>query len=920
MLRADALLRLPGLGRRFAAIVSARDDFLSGSFLDGAAEAAFTEALVRFYEAVVPFPVYVEALRRGSGILRHALAHLLRGRESLLRRAARCFDANGPYHAAGLGGAFWSGLVQALDPGASAGWTPAIEIGLRRLGLARARPDAPPAEVYADIQDASRRIRSLQPELTVFHVDHFLTEVGRLRGRALGATPEEDIDQIIAAALQRVRAATPLRSRLKQRGEALAQARRRLEEGLATQDGVKIGAALTAAMDGVRVPALRWRAAGENLTLWVGRLWEADDPEEILQAFWRADPIAGAGLWLPAAVLHLKDPARFCLWNEATRRTYQELDGGASAVEPAEHRYRLYNEGLRRVMEKHRLHPLEVAPLLLSLAEPATETERFPGFWADSFRFLDELGRNNHTAWLQQQRERYRFSVRGPLVELCRALSERYVRPVLISEHGWDLETGPRSGRALSSICKNNYGRRPPYHTALWITFYRRGEGGRQDDVQFFVRLDAMGVSYGLRLGRAARATVERLQRNIRDHGELIFRALADKGALENCRGGTGDDPAAWQALTNREALERWAAGRAPVLARHLAAAAALATSPDLLGEIILTFDRLLPLYLCAVEDDPFPRLARHAGAVVPGDHYTEAQFRRATFLDEEWLRRARALLELKRQLILQGVPGTGKTHVAGSLARLLTRGNEDAIRLVQFHPAYAYEEFVEGIKVRSVNVDGRHDVTYPVEDGVLCAFAAQAARRPSEPHVLIIDEINRGNLPRIFGELLYLLEYRNRTIVLPYSKRSFELPANLYVLGTMNAADRSVALVDQALRRRFSFIDMPPDPAILKAWLQAHPPAEGSSFAEDVTALFVRLNARLRSQAGEQRQIGHSYFMVPELDLPRLHVIWTHHVLPLLEESLGPNGRAADYQLDELLHGGPSKSRGRKTAARASG
>ena len=174
-------------------------------------------------------------------------------------------------------------------------------------------------------------------------------------------------------------------------------------------------------------------------------------------------------------------------------------------------------------------------------------------------------------------------------------------------------------------------------------------------------------------------------------------------------------------------------------------------------------------------------------------------------------------------------MPGTGKTHVARSLARLLTEGRTDALRLVQFHPAYSYEEFVEGIRVRSVaGDDGRHDITYPVEDGLLCDFAAAAARRPAEPHVLIVDEINRGNLPRIFGELLYLLEYREQAVVLPYLRRSFQLPTNLYLIGTMNAADRSVALVDRALRRRFSFLEMPPDAHVLASWLHVHTPAAG--------------------------------------------------------------------------------------------
>src|SRR5262249_43441447 len=157
-----------------------------------------------------------------------------------------------------------------------------------------------------------------------------------------------------------------------------------------------------------------------------------------------------------------------------------------------------------------------------------------------------------------------------------------------------------------------------------------------------------------------------------------------------------------------------------------------------------------------------------------------------------------RGLLEMKRQLILQGVPGTGKTHVARCLARLLTAGRAGAVRLVQFHPAFSYEGFVEGIRGRTVDVGGRDEVAYPGAPRLLCSVAAEAEQRPSEPFVLVIDEINRGNLPRIFGELLYLLEYRGQSVDLPYSRRPFRLPANLYLIGTMNAADRSVTHIDQ--------------------------------------------------------------------------------------------------------------------------
>ncbi len=624
--------------------------------------------------------------------------------------------------------------------------------------------------------------------------------------------------------------------------------------------------------------------------------------------FWEADPLPGAGLWLPTAVLHLRDPQAFPPWSDATQQGYalldDALDGAGSTVE----RYRLFNEGAARLRADHHIHPLETADVLAALVSRNRDAREakspmFGGFCPDTFHFLGELAADNRRDWMEGQRDRYHFAVREPLTELCRTLAARYVEPVLRGVHGWNIDAEARSGRALTSICKNTYGRSAPYNTTLWIAFCPNRPGGRRD-AQLFIRLDAAGLRYGLRIARKAKEARRRFRASIEKYSDLLYRILQDGGTFTGCSIGCADAAEAPSTITGPDGLREWSKGRSFEISCELPPDAPLLTSDALAGEILLTFDRLLPAYACALEDDPLPFLASRAEAD-SGRRYTEADFRRATFLPNEWLRQARGLLDLKRQLILQGVPGTGKTHVARSLARLLTGGRDEAIRLVQFHPAYSYEEFVEGVKVRSVESGGRHDLTYPVEDGLLCAFAAEAALRPSEPHVLIIDEINRGNLPRIFGELLYLLEYREQAVGLPYSRRPFRLPANLYLIGTMNAADRSTALVDQALRRRFSFVEMPPDASVLAAWLRVHVPTTGPAFADKVTTLFERLNARLRADLGPQIQVGHSYFMAPDLDEPRLRLIWRHHVRPLLDECFaGQQSKATAYDLDQMMDG----------------
>ncbi|MGL4550777.1 MAG: DUF2461 family protein, partial [Gemmataceae bacterium] len=819
------------LGPRFEAVLAATARFLHADFLDRADGGRWLDAVTRFHAAVSP--LHADTARRRAGFLRHAAGSLLRGRASWPDKLHACLSPDGPYRVPGLGPAFWSALAQGTSPVRLPGWTPLTWRGLERLGLAPRSAAAGPGDRYGCLIDGHARLRRLAPQLTALHLDHVLSLVAVMAGRDLFSGGDALGRDPLAP-----RGRGDLRQTLKVRGQEIADGQEAFAAALEGGDA----AALLDALGAVE----RGRVKPSALLLeWAGRFWRDDDPYPALERFGREQPVAGAGLWLPAAVLHLRDPLRFAPYGEALRDAQARLDDGVDPGDAPAERYRLFNALCEHVRKVHAVHPLQL-PAALADGPASDDAERFAGFCPDTFRFLAELEQNNERAWMDRQRDRYRFAVRGPLVELCRALAAGYVEPVLNGRHGWGIDARAEAGHALTSVVKNSFGRGGPYTSTLWVAFCRAGRQG----AQFFVRLDPAGLTYGL----AARGDRGRLRAAVAGHADLLGR-LAPGVPLDRDEISTHlppDDP-------------------------RLAA-------PTLADDIAEAFDRLLPLFACCQADDAGAALRVLAGEPPPSA-YGEPAFRADTYLAPGWVARAVDLLRIKRQLVLQGVPGTGKTHVARCLARLLTGGDAEAVRVVQFHPGFSYEEFVEGIKVRTVEAGGRHDVTYPVEDGVLCSFAARAARSPGKPFVLVIDELNRGNLPRIFGELLYLLEYRGQAVELPCSRRTFGLPPNLYLIGTMNAADRSIAPLDQALRRRFSFLAMAPDAAVLTAWLAANPPPGGPAFASRVVGLFVKLNDRLRADLGAAAQVGHSHFMVPGLDDARLGLVWAHHVRPLLDE-----------------------------------
>lgn len=257
--------------------------------------------------------------------------------------------------------------------------------------------------------------------------------------------------------------------------------------------------------------------------------------------------------------------------------------------------------------------------------------------------------------------------------------------------------------------------------------------------------------------------------------------------------------------------------------------------------------------------------------------------------VSQEFLNEVRELILFRRQLVFYGPPGTGKTFLARKLAERFC-GSRDRVHLVQFHPSYAYEDFVEGY--RPVQSGGFELVAGPLLD------AAEQARSADGPVVLVIDEINRANVAKVLGELYFLLEYRGENIRLQYSRRPFQLPENLWIIGTMNTADRSIALLDAALRRRFFFVPFFPDRApvqgLLRRYLARHQPA--LDWLADAVDL---ANTML---ADRDAAIGPSYFMAPTLDELWIRRIWERSVIPYLEERLiGETMRVDDFALDRL-------------------
>lgn len=418
-----------------------------------------------------------------------------------------------------------------------------------------------------------------------------------------------------------------------------------------------------------------------------------------------------------------------------------------------------------------------------------------------------------------------------------------------------------------SRIPKNDYGKGGAWNF-YWGAIYPIGEK-RINSPQLYLSIYSDFLKYGYYIGDYGEQFRNTFLQNCRVSEPVISRILSDISEIPGIRFGA-DAEFSFDEWINK-------AGANPYVSIRIHKDDIFAMSTDdITSRVTEAFQVLYPLVILAVSENPLSVISSYLGDVEPEElnaEYSIQDIVNETGFTEDQVQRWISAVDRKKQCILYGPPGTGKTYLAERIGKHLLSGGNGIIDLVQFHPSYAYEDFMQGLRPQ-VKADG--NLEYRNIPGRFIEFCREASKAEG-PSVLIIDEINRANLSSVFGELMYLLEYRDKKIPLA-GGRKFSIPANVYIVGTMNTADRSIALVDHALRRRFAFIHLAPDYRILEVY------HERESTGFDVSGLVGVLKDVNNAINDRNYELGITFFLDPDIE-EHMEDIWKLEIEPYLEE-----------------------------------
>jgi len=559
---------------------------------------------------------------------------------------------------------------------------------------------------------------------------------------------------------------------------------------------------------------------------------------------------------------------RFRTWKRSNYREFNQPEIVEAVFDPAK-RGKLLDQGL--------------TPQALRLGEPDQQEPGKPvtdGYFNPStFDLLAQLHEQPSHEFYSTHKDALREHVIEPFKQLMVAVRDTLPAPI--------LERMETEKRVFANILKQFV--KQGCWDFYWGAFYPKG-GKRTEDAQLFLSLNRDRLEFGFNIGEYGSEQRSRFVRNCQENYEVLVRALRDnfaEGSIQHF-GEHRDLLGGSESLdltASGPSFEDWLKNPAKVGIRATVFLPKLEvlrwSKAELIQKVSETFHRLFPLVLLSTLDDPMPAVGRYLEMPVDtglgwvetlNPEYSLAQCASAILCDEALLQRWVRAIERKGQAILYGPPGTGKTYLAEHLARHLVGGGDGFIETVQFHPEYSYEDFVQGIRPQP-RADGQ--LQFPVVPGRFLDFC-EKARECRGRCVLIIDEINRANLARVFGELMYLLEYRDREVPLA-SGGSLRIPANVRIIGTMNTADRSIALVDHALRRRFAFLALYPNYDVLE---QYHHDETGFEVKPLIEVL-----RRLNKQIGDRHyEVGITFFLRKDLS-EQIEDIWQMEIEPYLEE-----------------------------------